>query len=40
MLLTVILKNTRPTYVLKKADKEKQETFKKNFENLKNTLMA
>ena len=31
------LSYTRPTYVLKKADKEKQETFKKDFENLKKT---
>lgn len=31
------LSYTRPTYVLKKADKEKQEVFKKDFENLKKT---
>lgn len=31
------LSYTRPTYVLKKADKEKQEIFKKDFENLKKT---
>lgn len=31
---------TRVTYVLKKADKEKLETLKKDFENIKNTLIA
>lgn len=31
------LSYTRPTYVLKKADKEKQEIFKKDFQNLKKT---
>lgn len=31
------LSYTRPTYVLKKADKEKQEIFKSNFEALKKT---
>lgn len=31
------LSYTRPTYVLKKADKEKQKTFKKDFETLKKT---
>lgn len=31
------LSYTRPTYVLKKADKKKQEIFKKDFENLKKT---
>lgn len=31
------LSYTRPTYVLKKADKEKQDAFKKDFENLKKT---
>lgn len=31
------LSYTRPTYVLKKADKEKQETFKNDFEYLKKT---
>ncbi|QAA35314.1 IS630 family transposase [Clostridium manihotivorum] len=32
------LSYTRPTYVLKKADKEKQEVFKRDFETLKKTL--
>lgn len=31
------LSYTRPTYVLKKADKEKQESFKQDFEELKKT---
>ena len=31
------LSYTRPTYVLAKADKKKQEEFKKDFENLKKT---
>lgn len=31
------LSYTRPTYVMKKADKEKQEEFKRNFESLKKT---
>jgi transposase len=31
------LSYTRPTYVLKKADAEKQEAFKKDFKNLKKT---
>lgn len=31
------LSYTRPTYVLAKADKEKQEEFKNDFENLKKT---
>lgn len=34
------LRYTRPTYVIKKVDKEKQEEFKRNFESLKNTLMG
>lgn len=31
------LSYTRPTYVLKKADKEKQEKFKNDFDTLKKT---
>jgi transposase len=31
------LSYTRPTYVMKKADKEKQEEFKRDFEHLKET---
>jgi transposase len=31
------LSYTRPTYVMKKADKEKQEEFKRDFEILKKT---
>lgn len=31
------LSYTRPTYVLKKADKKKQEEFINDFENLKKT---
>jgi putative transposase len=41
--ITLILKRlglsyTRPTYVLAKADKEKQEQFKQEFEELKKTI--
>ena len=41
--VTIILKRlnlsyTRPSYVLAKADKEKQEHFKTDFETLKKTL--
>ena len=32
------LSYTRPTYVLAKSDKEKQERFKQDFEVLTNTL--
>jgi transposase len=34
------LSYTHPTYILAKADKEKQEKFKKDFQVLKNTLTA
>lgn len=32
------LSYTRPTYIFKKADKENQEIFKKDFESLKKHL--
>lgn len=34
------LSYTRPTYVMAKADKNKQEKLKNDFEELKNALMA
>ncbi|WP_164880673.1 winged helix-turn-helix domain-containing protein [Clostridium manihotivorum] len=34
------LSYTRPTYVLAKDDKDKQEALKKDFESFKNTLMV
>lgn len=37
VLYRLNLSYTRPTYVLAKADKEKQENFKKDFEALKKT---
>jgi len=37
VLYRLNLSYTRPTYILKKADKEKQEIFKKDFESLKKT---
>lgn len=40
VLYRLNLSYTRPTYILKKADKEKQENFKKDFESIKNTLMG
>lgn len=38
MLHRLNLSYTRPTYVLKKADKEKQEEFKVTFEGLKKLI--
>lgn len=37
VLYRLNLSYTRPTYVLKKADKQKQEVFKENFKTLKKT---
>ena len=37
ILYRLNLSYTRPTYVLKKADKNKQDRFKKDFESLKKT---
>lgn len=38
MLDRLGLSYTRPTYVLAKADKQRQEQFKQDFENLKKTI--
>ena len=40
VLYRLILSYTSPTYVMKEADKNKQEKFKNDFEELKNVLMA
>ena len=40
VLYRLNLSYTHPTYVMKKVDKNKQEKFKNNFQELKNVLMA
>ncbi|MDF2884622.1 MAG: transcriptional regulator, partial [Clostridiaceae bacterium] len=37
VLYRLNLSYTRPTYILKKADKQKQEAFKEDFKTLKKT---